>query len=135
MAKDYLKIGDGVYEEIPREVNAASIIISDMQKKLGYPQDPYSDSGKKMMKILIAIWEDLYPHDAREWYATRKEYQSNELSITQQLAGHTGRSLASVPSQIYEMMKVVFPKYKCRKREDWMKLVKYYPMFQMANKV
>lgn len=122
------------YEEIPREAVAASKIIVDFHKSLGEPKDPLSKNGEKLMTILISIWEDLYPLEAKLWYDERKEYQKEELSIGEQVNKGTGRSLASVPFPIYQMMKKVFPKYKLSKREDWLTFVKKYPMFRMANK-
>lgn len=130
-----LKIGDEEYEEIPQEANAAARIIADMYIKLGRPQDPFTESGAKMMDIMIAVWEDLYPIDAKLWFEERKEYKNNEMSMTEQVRKHTGRSLASYPLPIYNMMKKVFRGFDPAERKNCMKMVKKWPMFQYANRV
>lgn len=134
MAKTFKFQGDE-YEEVPQEANAASRIIAEMYIKLGKPQDPLSESGKKVVNIMIAVWEDLFPLQAKMWYEDRKDYKTNELSTTEQVRKHTGRSLASYPLPIYNMMKKVFPKFDVAERKNCMKMVKEWPMFQMANKV
>lgn len=123
------------YEEIPKEASAAARILSEIYIKLGSPQDPYSKAGEKMMDLIISVWEDLYPRDAHEWYQSRANYQRAELSTKEQVRKRTGRSLASIPSPIYELMKVLFKDYKLSHRDDYIKLVKKYPMFRMANVV
>ena len=104
-------------------------------EKLGKPDTPLSESGQKLMTVIIATWEDTYPDESKRWYAMRQDYQENEMSIKQQVKQNTGRSLASYPSYIYMIMKRMFPKFKLGKRENVLKLIKRYPMFRMANKV
>lgn len=133
--KRIIKIGDEEYEEVPQLASAASTIISDMYLKLGKPKDPFSRSGEKLMDIIISVWHDLYPQDAREWFAMRSEYQNAEMSITEQVHQRTGRSLASYPYPIYQIMKRVFPEFDSAKRENCMKMVQKWPMFRFANKV
>jgi hypothetical protein len=87
------------------------------------------------MNIIIAIWEDGYPRQAREWYESRKEYQNNELSISTQVSRRTGRSLASYPMPIYNVMRRLFKGFDPAERNNCMKMVKKWRMFQMANKV
>ena len=130
-----IKIGNEVYGEIPQVAVVAAKWLVEVWDKLGRPESPLSESGEKLMKVIIAAWEDLYPKDAEDWYAARKEYQDNELSIPQQVHRHTGRSLASFPLPIFQMMKKVFPKYKINDRENVIKLVGKFPAFRMANKV
>lgn len=129
--KDFLK----EYDIVPPESVAASKIIVDFWDRLGKPQDPLSKTGEKLMKIMIAVWEDLYPLEAYRWLKQRKEYKSSELTIGEQVKQHTGRSLASYPYPIYQMMKVVFPEFDPVKRENCIKMVKKFPIFQFANKV
>jgi len=45
------------------------------------------------------------------WLEQRKNYKASELSISQQVKRQTGRSLASYPYPIYQMMKKVFPDF------------------------
>lgn len=129
------KIGDEEFEEIPREASAGARIVSDMWKLLGRPKDPLSASGEKLMKIIIAVWEDLWPLQAAQWHEERKEYQNAELSISEQVHRQTGRSLASYPLPVYQIMKKVFPGFDASERKNCMKMVKRYPIFRMANKV
>lgn len=131
--KDYLNIGNDVYEEIPKHATVASRVIADMHKQLGEPDTPLSDAGEKMMNILIAIWEDMYGDDVAQWTASRKEYQGAEMTTREQIKHKTGASLASVPFPIYQMMKKVFPQYKLSSRDDWMKFLQRYPMFSLSK--
>lgn len=129
-----IKIDGEEYEVIPRETAAASKILTDLYIKLGRPTTPLSESGEKLMKVMIAVWEDLYPQDARDWYEDRKEYKNAEMSISEQVSKGTGRSLASFPKPIFKMIRALFPEFK-HTRENFIKLVQKYPMFQMANKI
>lgn len=87
------------------------------------------------MRVLITVWEEMYPQDAKKWTEDRKQYRLNEMGITEQVHKHTGRSLASYPYVLFQMMKRIFPKFDLVKRENCMKMCVKYPMFQMANKV
>jgi len=122
-------------EEIPIKSVAASKWLVDYWQKLGRPETPFTDSGKKMMDIIIVVWEDLYPKDTKEWWAARADYQKNEKTITEQVHQRTGRSLASFPMPIFMMMKKIFPKFNVADREVCKKLIRRWPMFRMANKV
>jgi hypothetical protein len=130
-----IKVGSEEFDVIPQEAVAASKIIEDMYIKLGRPKDPFSEPGQKLMKLMLAVWEDLWPVQAREWYEERKDYQNNEKSITEQVQQRTGRSLASYPLPIYNMMKKVFRGFDAAERENCIKMVKLFPQFRMANKV
>lgn len=126
---------DGVeYDYIPPQAVAASQVIAEMWLALGKPSDPLSETGQKLMKVIISVWEDSYPADSRIWYEERKDYQNNELTITEQVHKGTGRSLASYPKPIYDIMKKVFPMFDLANRENVLKLVKLFPMFRFANK-
>lgn len=127
---------DGVeYEEVRPEAVLASKVVSDMWVRLGRPQDPFTESGKKLMDIIIAVWEDCYPIDRNEWYSARDIYKKEEMSIRDQVKQQTGRSLASYPYPIFAMMKAVFKKFDPAERNNCIKMVKLWPMFQFANKV
>jgi hypothetical protein len=65
----------------------------------------------------------------------RAEYQKEELPISTQVARKTGRSLASYPLPIYNIMKKVFPGFDAAKRNNAIKMVKKWPIFRMANRV
>lgn len=122
------------YEEIPGESFAASKAVVDMWIKLGRPQTPFTEAGTKIMNLIIAVWEDLYPRDRIQWLAERTEYKLNEKSIGEQVRTHTGRSLASYPYPIFAMMQAVFKGFDPAKRENCMKMVQIWPMFMFANK-
>lgn len=123
------------YEEIPPQAVASAKVLVDMWEKLGRPNTPFTDAGAKLMNIIIAIWEDGYPRDARIHYEERKNYQTSEMTISEQVSKRTGRSLAAYPLPIYNMMKKCFHGFDPTERENCMKMVKKWPMFQMANKV
>lgn len=123
------------YEEVPRLASAASKIVADMWIVLGKPKNPFSKSGAKLMDLIISVWQDLYPKDVPLWLDERKNYKANELSIKDQIKGHTGRSLASYPYPVFQMMKVCFVGFDPGERKNAMRIVKKWPMFQMANKV
>ena len=130
-----IKIGDEVYSEVPKEAVLASKWLIDAHKALGRPPTPFTKSGEKMMNMIIAVWEDLYPIERKIWLDDRREHLLAEKSISQQVRQHTGRSLASYPYPIYKMMKVVFPDFKAGERKNCIKLVKKWPMFRMVNKI
>lgn len=123
------------YDVIPGEAVAASKVISDFYSILGKPKDPFTKQGQKMMEILISVWMDLYPIESSKWFEDRKEYKKNELSVTQQVQQRTGRSLASYPYPLIMMMRTIFPDIKFTDRDTCMKMVQFYPLFQMANKL
>lgn len=122
------------YEEIPETAVAASRWLVEIWEKLGKPETPLTESGEKLMRVIIAVWEELYPLEAKEWHESRKTYKLSEKDIKEQIKQHTGRSLASYPYQVFLMMKKLFPKFKPGDRQSCMKLVTKFPMFQMANK-
>lgn len=122
------------YEEIPVTAVAASKWLVNIWERLGKPETPFTESGQKLMNVIIIVWQELYPKEAKEWLEARKEYKTNELSISTQVSQHTGRSLASYPFQIFMMMKKLFPTFKPGERENCMKMVSIWPMFLMANK-
>ena len=123
------------YYIISKESNAVSKVLSDFYIKLGRPSTPLSESGTKLMNILIATWKDLMPKEAMEWKKQRENYKKAELSPKEQVRKHTGRSLASYPMYIYRLMKKLFPEFDATERKNCMKMVKKWPLFQMANKV
>jgi len=123
------------YEIVPPQAVASARIISDMWIKLGRPKTPFTTNGEKLMNIIIAVWEDGYPRQRENWYKERKEYQNAELDITTQVYRHTGRSLASYPLPIYNMMKRVFDGFDPAERKNCIKMVKKWPAFRMANKI
>lgn len=125
---------DGVDYEIPTE--QATAIINALiyaWDKLGKPDSPLTESGQKLMEVIIATWRDTYPAESEEWLAMRSEYKENELSLREQI--NTGRSLASYPAYIYYVMKKMFPEFDPVKRENCIKLVRRFPIFRMVNKV
>lgn len=123
------------YEEISPVFTATSSWLVDAWEKLDKPTTPLSDQGEKLMAVIIAAWEELSPKEAKKWYEDRKEYQVNELSTKEQVHHHTGRSLASYPFPIFQIMKTMFPEFDATKRENCIKMVKRFPIFRMANKV
>lgn len=123
-------------EEVPQILVGASQWAIDAWERLGKPNSPFTDSGERLMKVLIAMWEELYPIDAKEWYESRVEYQNAELSSSEQVRKHTGGSLASIPLPIYRMMMKFFPTTKLNGihgREVCKKLCRRYPMFKMSR--
>lgn len=131
-----LNLEDSVYyEEIPSKSVAASRVLAAAFERLGKPQDPFSKAGEQMMRFIIAAWEDLYPKQVAQWLKTKKEYQDAEMSTSEQVHKQTGRSLASLPTPVYRMIQKVFPEYKLNDRDEWMKFLKKYPIFRMANKL
>ena len=130
-----IKIDGDEYDVIRSEIVTATKMVQDMYIRLGRPQTPFSSSGAKMVSIVISVWEDLYPLQAKMWFEDRREYQKNELTTREQVYKHTGRSLASFPLPIYNMMKKIFPKVNLGDRDTCIKMVKKWPMFRMANRV
>lgn len=130
-----ITIENEVYDIPTRQASAISNAIAYVWEQTGRPESPLSESGEKVMKVIIATWEDTFPTQAYEWYKERQLYQSVELDIHTQVKNQTGRSLASYPTYIYKVMRKTFPKFRLGDRKNVIKLVKRYPMFQMAVKV
>lgn len=127
---------DGKTYDIPtRQASAVTSTLIKVWEKLGRPQDPFSPAGEKLMNIIIATWEDTFPIESRAWYEERKEYQKEELTITEQVRKNTGRSLASYPFYIFQVMKIMFPGLKLSDRDTNIKMVKKYPVFRMCNTI
>lgn len=132
---EVINIGTEEYEVVPTPAVLASKMLADTHVKLGSPEDPLSEQGEKVMNVIISIWQDLYPKEYKEWLEVRQNYKLSEMSTSEQVHRQTGRSLASIPTPIYRMMKKVFPEFKMGTREEMLKLVKKYPLFQMCNSV
>lgn len=130
-----LKLNGEEYEVIPPLAVASTKLLMDAYERLGSPQDPFSDSGKKVMEILISLWQDLFPKESQVWIAMRDDHKKAELSIREQVAKGTGRSLASLPMFIHKIMGKLFPQYKSWSRTEYTQFVKEYPMFRMVNKI
>jgi len=129
-----IKIGKEEYEEVPEISSITSKWLVVAWEGLGKPESPLSESGEKLMAMIIGAWEELYPKDAKMWNEARKEYKLNEMSLTEQVHQHTGRSLASYPYEVFHMMKRMFPNFKATERQNCLKMVAKFPMFRMANK-
>lgn len=126
---------DGTEYKIPEKFKYQLIAyLMQAWSQLGKPKTVFSDSGDKMMQVLIASYEDLFPEDARERKKEISEHKQVEMSISDQVKKHTGRSLASVPLYFDKMMKVFFKEDK-KDRAYYLKLVRKYPMFKMVNRV
>ena len=130
-----VKLGSEVYDEIPKEALSASKAVVFAWEATGKPTTPLSTSGKKVMDVIIAVWEDLYPIERKLWLEERETYKKAELSIKEQIRKRTGRSLGSYPYPIYQMMKKVFPKFNSTERKNMIKMVGKWKMFQFTNKV
>jgi hypothetical protein len=130
-----IRIGEETYTDVPTVSILASKWLVEIWERLGKPNSPLTASGSKLMRVIIAVWEELYPKDAKDWYKTRDEYRADEMTTKEQVHQRTGRSLASYPLQIYQMMKRLFPDFKFSDRENTIKLVRKFRMFQMANKI
>ena len=123
------------FEEISGLSVKATNMIVDTYQKLGEPKDPYSKQGEKMMEVIIAVWEDLWPKEFERWKRQKKKYQDTEMDISEQVKKETGRSLLSIPLPVYHLMKKFFPTFKADNRDELMKLAKKYPYFKMAKKL
>jgi len=132
----------GVADPIPNELPdvspqriVVSKVLADWWVKLGRPTTPLSKSGQKLMDIIIATWEDLFREESVLWYKEREDYKKSELPISKQVEKHTGRSLASYPMYIYQVMKGLFPNFNSTERKNCFKMCRKWPMFQMAKKL
>lgn len=123
------------YEEVPKEAVQASGAITFAWDRLGRPKTPFTKSGAKLMDVIIAVWQDCYPVDAKIWFEERQWYKNAEKRISEQVAQRTGRSLASYPLPVYQIMKRVFKGFDPAERKNAMRMCKKWPIFQMANKL
>lgn len=141
-SKDYIdnknrevKLNGTVYEIPTDQAVAVSNAITYAWQKLGRPETPLSESGRKLMQVIFATWEDTYPFESAEWKSLREEYQSNEMDIHEQSVQHTGRTLACYPMFVLHIMKRVFPNFDPIQRDNCIKMATEYPMLRMANKI
>jgi len=120
--------------EVPSE---PALILTEflyrVWNKLGQPNDPLSTTGGKLVEAIILAYEKSYPKEWREWLREREDYQLNELSLKEQLK--TGRSLASYPVFIYNILHKMFPDTDFSNREFVIKFVRKFPMFRFAGKI
>ena len=124
------------YVEVPKLLVGASKWAVDAWERLGRPQSPFTENGVKLMEVIIAMWEELDPQEAKRWYADRAEYQKEELDVSTQVQKHTGGSLASFPYMIFGMMKKFWPDVKVtgpNGRATCKKLCRRFPMFRMSK--
>jgi hypothetical protein len=122
-------------EEIPQAAIAASKWLTDIYVRLGRPQSPFTESGEKLVNVIIATWKELYPQEASDWFDTKRDYQKEELDITSQVHQKTGRSLASYPYPVYKMLRQVFPTIKFGERKTAIKMARRFPIFKFANRI
>jgi hypothetical protein len=135
MSDKKIKIGNETYDIPTNQAIGVTNAIVLTWEKLGRPKTPFSETGKKLMEVIIATWRDTFPKESKDWLDMRKEYQKEELTTKEQVHRKTGRSLASYPYYIFQVMKKVFPKIKLADRKTAIKMVKHYPMFRMCNRV
>jgi len=136
-AKIYIviKINGEEYDEVPGEAVSATKALVDIYELLGKPENPLSETGQKLMTIMISIWQDLAPLDYQTWFQRRTEHLNAEMSISEQVAQKTGRSIVVYPGLVYEMMKKIFPKFDACQRDNAMKMAQLYPIFRYVNKI
>lgn len=124
------------YEEISANALGASAFLTDMWERLGRPKDPIStESGRRLMEMIINVWAKELTQEYVEWKQIRDDYKKNELDIKQQVKRKTGRSLASYPVFVYNIMRRMFPDFKPENRANAIKLVGYFPIFQFAERI
>ena len=128
-----ITVDDEEYEVIPSASVSASRMLIDAYEKLGKPEDPYSAAGEKLMEVIYSIWQDLYPKEHQQWLQNKRDYKSMEMTASEQARKQTGRSLATVPSPVYKLMKKVFPNFRLSSRDSWIKFVKRYPQYRMTE--
>ena len=49
------------FEVIPDIAIHSSRWLIEIYQKLGRPQNPFTETGKKMMDVIITVWFNLYP--------------------------------------------------------------------------
>lgn len=129
------KIDGEEFEAIQGPAVTLSKWLVDSYKRLGSPDDPFSEQGERVMNMIVHAWEYLDPRGARERRESIKEYRDNELSNAEKVKRATGRNIASVPTPVYHLMKKFFPQFKLDNRDNFIKLVKKYPYFQVTEKI
>ncbi len=128
-----IKLNNVEYEIPPAEAIKITQYIVGIWEKVGRPNDPLSKTGQVVVKAIIYAYEKTYPIEWSEWLEERKEYQNNELSLYEQIK--TGRSAASYPMFIYNILRKVFPQTDFSNREFIFKFVKQFPVFQVARRI
>jgi hypothetical protein len=127
---------NGVEYEVPTDQAVLlSKYLTYAWDKLGKPNDIFTNSGRKLMDVIISAWEDTYPDQYYEWKIARDEHLHSEKTIHEQISQGTGRSLASIPSFVFHLIKKFFTANKPFNREFYIKLVREYPIFRYVNKI
>lgn len=124
---------DKAYEVPPEQAIILTEFLHRVWERLGKPTDPLSDAGKKVVEAIIMAYERTYPMEWRDWLKDREQYQHDELTLHEQLK--TGRSLASYPVFIYNVLRKMFPTTDFSNRDFIIKFVRAFPMFRYANRV
>ena len=130
-----MKIGNDIYEIPTDQAVAVSNAITYAWSKLGKPETPFSESGRKLMQVIFAAWEDTYPFEYQEWKGMRDEYQGSEMDISEQVSKQTGRTLAAYPMFVLQLIKKLFPNFDPIQRDNCIKMAREYPMLRMANRI
>jgi hypothetical protein len=121
------------YEIPPEQAIIITEYLMRVWNKLGKPSDPLTRTGQAMVDAIILAYQKTYPKEWHDWLENRKEYQSEELTVHQQI--NTGRSLASYPVFIYYLMKKIFPNVDLTERKFVLKLIKIFPAFRVTGQV
>lgn len=127
-------MGEEEYEIPTDQAILLSKYLTEAWDKLGKPNDLFTESGRKLMTVIIAAWEDTYPTQYAQWKANRDEHLASELPIREQ-ALHTGRSLSSTPTFVWYLMKKFYTGNNINERKFQLKFVKEYPIFRYTQRI
>lgn len=130
-----IEIEGELYDVIPDVLNEAANYLMIAYKDLGQPTTVFSEAGEKMLKVIFATWQDIFPRESKQWIKNRERYKKSEKSIKEQVKEHTGRNLASIPLYVYKMMGKFFTDDEDQNRDYYLKLAAKFPEFRLANRV
>lgn len=108
--------------------------LTFLWEKLGKPTSVFN-GGEKLMDGIIAAWSFLEPQESLVWAQQRDNHLEAEMTIKEQVKGHTGRNLISYPELVYKFMGLFFTDDKLISKDFIFKFLKKYPMFRLVNKV
>ena len=129
MSKDF-NLDD--FETPTKQAVIISNILSKAWSAFGQPTTVMSESGKKLMTVVIAAWEDSYPVEANTWKNQRSEELLNERTIKESIKAG-GHNSAAYPCWVFQMRTAAFPQECFAKKETKNYLIKNFPVFRTSN--
>jgi hypothetical protein len=132
MSTQTFELNGEEYEIPTRQATAIAGLLARTWSQLGKPETVISESGKKLMTVVISAWEDSFPLEVDTWKNQRQEELLNERSLKESTK-QGGMNTATYPYWLFQMMRWAFPKERWAKPEVVSYLLDNFPVFKTSN--